>query len=119
MKQSNSTILRPGEKIHVMHRRRFEKDVRRHFVGEVEGYEQGLARASGFVFVIDDLSKHLFVKRPDRRTKLLSIGSGDVIVNVIPQTVDVEKVAYELNDRSLVVTDGSDWTMEVKEFGWG
>ncbi len=119
MKESNSTILSPGEKIHVMHRRRFEKDVRRHFVGQVEGYEQGVARASGYVFVIDDLSKHLFVKRPDRRTKLISILSGDVIVNVIPASVDVEAVTYELKDRTLVVTDGNTWTMDVKEFGWG
>ena len=119
MKESNATILSPGEKIHVMHRRRFEKDVRRHFVGEVEGYEQGVARASGYVFVIDDLSKHLFVKRPDRRTKLLPVLSGDVIVNVIPQTVAVESVAYELKHRSLIVTDGGDWAMDVKEFGWG
>ena len=119
MKEINAAILSPGEKIHVMHRRRFEKDVRRHFVGEVEGYEQGVARASGYVFVIDDLSKHLFVKRPDRRTKLIPILSGDVIVNVIPETVDLEQVVYELEDRNLVVTDGSSWSMDVKEFGWG
>jgi hypothetical protein len=119
MKENNAAILSPGEKIHVMHLRRFEKDVRRHFVGEVESYEQGVARVSGYVFVIDDLSKHLFVKRPDRRTKLIPILSGDVIVNVIPETVDLESVVYELNDRSLVVTDGGDWTMDVKEFGWG
>lgn len=116
---TNSAMLRPGEKIHVMHRRRFEKDMRRHFVGEVERYEHGVARASGYVFVIDDLSKHLFVKRPDRRTKLVAIASGDVIVNVIPAAVDLEHVAYELKARSLVVTDGSAWSMDVKEFGWG
>ena len=52
MKENNAAILSPGDKIHVMHRRRFEKDVRRHFVGEVKGYEQGVARASGYVFVI-------------------------------------------------------------------
>ncbi len=69
--------------------------------------------------MIDDLSKHMFVKRPDRRTKLIPISSGDVIVNVIPETVKVESVTYELQDRSLVVTDGSAWSMDVKEFGWG
>ena len=119
MKENNAAILSSGEKIHVMHRRRFEKDVRRHFVGEVEGYELGVARASGYVFVIDDLSKHLFVKRPDRRTKFVPINSGDVIVNVIPGTVDLERVTYELKDRSLLVTDGTAWSMDVKEFGWG
>lgn len=124
LQQSNertmkTALLSPGEKIHVMHRRRFEKDVRRHFVGQVEACEQGLARTSGYVFVIDDLSKHLFVKRPDRRTKLVPLASGDVIVNVIPETVDLERVAYEVKERTLVVTDGSGWSMDVKEFGWG
>lgn len=114
-----SAILQSGDKIHVMHRRRFEKDVRRHFVGEVEAYDHGLARASGYVFVIDDLSSHLFVKRPDRRTKLVPITSGDVIVNVLPSSLDLEKVRYELKQRSLFVTDGASWSMDVKEFGWG
>ena len=119
MKEHNSTILSPGEKIHVIHRQRFEKDARRHFVGEVQCYEHGMARACGYVFVVDHLNKHMFVKRPDRRIKLIPIRSGDVIVNVIPETVDLERVVYELKDRSLRVTDGSDWSMDVKEFGWG
>jgi hypothetical protein len=114
-----TALLSTGEKIHVMHRRRFEKDVRRHFVGQVEAYEQGIARTSGYVFVIDDLSKHLFVKRPDRRTKLVPVASGDVIVNIIPEEVDLERVAYEIKDRTLWVTDGSGWSMDLKEFGWG
>lgn len=119
MKENNAAILSPGEKIHVIHRRHFEKDARRHFVGEVESYEHGITRASGYVFVVDDLNKHMFVKRPDRRTKLIPISSGEVIVNVIPETVDLKSVVYELKDRSLVVRDGGDWTMDVKEFGWG
>lgn len=112
------SILTPGEKVHVILRRRFDKDVRRHFAGEVEAYESGLARAVGYVFVIDDLSKHLFVKRPDRRTKLFPLTDGELIVNVIPQAVDIEAIHYKLSDKSLVVTDGT-WSMDVKEFGWG
>jgi hypothetical protein len=119
MKEHNSAILRTGEKIHVIHRQRFEKDARRHFVGEVQCYEHGMARAWGYVFVVDNLNKHMFVKRPGRRIKLIPIDSGDVIVNVIPETVDLERVAYEIKDSSLRVTDGSDWIMDVKEFGWG
>ncbi len=117
--QMKTALLSPGEKIHVMHRRRFEKDLRRHFVGQVQAYEQGVARTSGYVFVIDDLSKHLFIKRPDRRTKLVPIGSGDVIVNVIPEEVDLERVAYEIKERTLWITDGAGWSMDLKEFGWG
>ncbi len=118
MKEHNSTILKPGEKIHVIHRRHFEKDARRHFVGEVESYEHGIARASGYVFVLDDLNKHMFVKRPDHRIKLIPISSGEVIVNVIPESVDLEEVQYELKDRALHVTDRKAWRIDVKEFGW-
>ncbi len=118
MKTTPANILNPGEKIHVIHRRHFEKDARRHFVGQVECCEHGIARASGHVFVVDDLNKHMFVKRPDRRTKLIPIASGDVIVNVLPLDVNLEEVRYELKDRSLFVTDGRNWRMDVKEFGW-
>ena len=115
----SAPILQPGDKIHVMHRRRFEKDVRRQFVGEVEAYDHGVARATGYVFVIDDLSSHLFVRRPDRRTKLIPIASGDVIVNVLPREIEPERVRYELKQRALFVTSGEAWSMDVKEFGWG
>lgn len=118
MKNNNPNLLRPGEKIHVIHRRQFEKDARRHFVGEVESYEHGIARAAGYVFVVDDLNKHMFVKRPDRRTKLIPISSGAAIVNVIPQTADLEQVHYELKDGALYATDGKSWQIDVKEFGW-
>lgn len=114
-----SSILKPGEKIHVIHRRRFEKDIRRHFVGTVEAYEAGLIRATGYVFVVDELNQHLFTKRPDRRTKLIPLASGDVIVNVLPEDLDTEQVRYELDGRKLWVTDGNGWRMDVKEFGWG
>jgi hypothetical protein len=113
-----TSIFRPGENAHVIHRRRFEKDIRRHFVGRVEACEAGVARAARYVFVIDDLSHHFFTERPDRRTKLIPFASGDIIVNVLPETVDIEQVRYELDGRKLWVTDGKDWKMDVKEFGW-
>ena len=113
-----SSVLKPGEKVHVIHRRLFDKDVRRHFIGEIEDYEDGVARATGYVFVIDDLSNHLFVKRPDKRTKIFSLMDGTLIVNVVPPSVNLEKVRYELNDRVLLVTEGT-WKMDIKEFGWG
>jgi len=114
-----AAILKRGENVLVIHRRRFDKDIRRHFIGTVEAYEDGVVRASGYVFVNDDLNKHVFLKRPDRRIKLIPIASGDVIVNVIPPTVDIEQVQYQVADRTLWVSDGDGWKMDVKEFGWG
>jgi hypothetical protein len=111
-------LLKIGEKIHLIHRRRFDRDVRRHFVGSVEDYELGLARLHGYTFVTDDLNKHEFVRRPDLRTKIAALASGEFIVNVLPPEVDLEKVRYEQRERRLIVTDGQ-WEMDIKEFGWG
>jgi len=114
----NIGILSPGEKIHVITRRRFDKDVRRHFAGEVEACELGLARVRGNVFVVDDLNKHSFVKRPDLRTRIIPLTDGELIINVLPPSVQINKIHYLLQDGSLTVTDG-DWRMDIKEFGWG
>lgn len=111
-------ILQPGEKVHLIHRRRYDKDQRRHFAGEVENYEHGLARIKGYAFVTDDFNKHEFIRRDDMRTKIAPLSSGELIVNIIPDNVDIELIRYELQNRQLMVTDGS-WKMDVKEFGSG
>jgi hypothetical protein len=116
--RKGTMILLQGEKIHVVHRRLFEKDMRKHFVGEVEGYENGMVRATGHVFVIDDPKENLFRRKPERRTRIISLIAGHVLVNVIPQEVNLEDVRYEMRNTGLRVTDGSDWHMDLKEFGW-
>jgi hypothetical protein len=118
MQTRKNPLLPPGGNIRAIHRRCFEKDVRRPFVGRVEACEAGVARAAGYVFVIDGLSQRLFTRRPDRRPKLVRFASGDVLVNVLPETVDPAPVRYELDGRKLGVTDGSAWGMDVRAFGW-
>ena len=111
-------LLSKGEKIHVIHRRLFEKDIRKHFVGEVEDYEDGIVRAVGHVFVIEDPHENLFRKKPEKRTRIFSLNCGAAIINVLPPTVELEKVCYESRGRSLRITDGSEWHLDIKEFGW-
>ncbi|HYV26022.1 MAG TPA: hypothetical protein VFA77_00680 [Candidatus Eisenbacteria bacterium] len=110
-------ILQPGEKLHVIHRRYFEKESRRHFVGIVEAYEGGVARVTGNVFTVDR-TKFAFVRRPEMRTRIISLVSGDVLVNVIPPSVDLDKVVYKQEKKSVRVTDGSDWHLDLSEFTW-
>ena len=110
-------ILKKGEKIHVIHRRFFEKEARRHFVGVVDEYENGLARVSGYVFTVDR-AKYSFLKRPEIRTRVISLTSGDLLVNVIPDTVDLEKVHYRQEDKAVRVTDGSEWHLDLSEVTW-
>jgi hypothetical protein len=110
-------ILRSGEKIHVIHRRFYDKDTHRHFIGTVESYESGVARVVGHVYTVDN-AKFQYVRRAEVRTRIISLVSGDLLVNVIPPSVDLSKVSYKHEKKSVRVTDGSDWFLDLSEFSW-
>jgi hypothetical protein len=110
-------ILEPGEKLHVIHRRKLEREPHRHFVGVVEAYECGVARVTGYVYTVDTV-KSAFFRRPEKRTRILAISSGDLLVNVIPAEVDLEKIVYKIEKKSLRVTDGSNWHLDISELAW-
>ena len=110
-------ILKAGEKVHVIHRRNYEKDNHRHFIGVVDGYEGGVARITGHVYTVDT-AKFTFIKRPEVRTRLVSIVSGDVLLNIIPAKVNLEKITYKQERKAVRVSDGSDWHLDISEFTW-
>jgi hypothetical protein len=110
-------ILQKGEKIHVIHRRHFDKDPHRHFLGVVDDYENGLARVTGHIFTVDTV-KFTFFRRPDQRTRIVALQSGDLLINILPPSVNLEKVIYKPEKKSVRVTDGSDWYMDISDFAW-
>ena len=110
-------ILQLGEKIHAIHRRHIEKEPHRHFIGVVEACEGGVARVTGHVWVVDSL-RFAFIRRPELRTRLISLVSGDVLLNVIPASVDLEKIVYQQEPKSVRVTDGSAWHLDLSEMAW-
>ena len=110
-------ILQKGEKIHIIHRRHSEKEPHRHFVGVVDAYENGIARVTGHIFTVDP-TKFIFFRRPDQRTRIISLVSGEVLVNVLPPSVALEKIVYKQEKKSVRVTDGADWHLDISEFAW-
>jgi hypothetical protein len=101
-------VLNAGEYIHVIHRQLFPNDARRHFVGTVEGHEGNLVRVKGFLFAMDP-KRNEFVRREQARTRVIAL-TDDVIVNVLPAHVKVDKIAYTHRPNGDIhVTDGTDW----------
>ena len=84
-------ILKNGEKVHAIHWRLLEKEPHRHFIGVIDEYENGVARVTGHVYTVDPV-KFAFIRRPEKRTRIISVISGDLLVNVIPPSVDLEKI---------------------------
>jgi len=67
---------------------------------------------------LPDPKENIFRKKAEQRTRIISLHAGNVFVNVLPSTVDLDQVRYESKGRNLRVTDGSDWHLDMKEFGW-
>jgi hypothetical protein len=110
-------VLQVGEKVHVIVRRRFDADLRRHFVGEVEGATEFVARVSGYAYVFDP-SAGEYVRRPGLRARLFSLIDGGNIINIIPEDAKLENVVYKLSKQGrLVVTDDETFSLDVNEFG--
>lgn len=107
-------FLSTGAKVLVCHRRLFAEDSTRFFFGVVEDYSEGIARVSGFTWTRD--ATRGFQKKADRRTKLIAIGSGSLIIYQIPDTVAIEEVRIEQpGGPTVTATDGSKFRMDLSE----
>lgn len=109
-------LLEIGEKVHVATRRRFEGDVRRHFVGEVVSVEGALARLSGYAFVFDP-NRDDYIRYSEKRVRILDLSDVGNVTNILPRDTTLEEVTYTLEDRKLMVTDGKNLKLDINEFG--
>jgi hypothetical protein len=105
-----------GEKVHIITRRLFDENLRRHFVGEVIAAEGVIVRLEGYSFIYDDF-KTQYLKSPEKRTSIFDLAESGYIINIIPKKVDIKKLEYKTIDRSyLVITDG-EFSLGINEFG--
>ena len=107
-------MLANGARILVTHRRLFEKDESRYFVGIVDAYEAGVVKATGYSFVRDMTSGRV-LKKDDRRTKLLSLTSGAFLVYQLPDQADLDAVQFVSDEGELSLTDGKHFKMNMAE----
>ena len=108
-------MFQQGEKLLIVHRRLFEKDPPRFFVGEVLAYEAGIVKAKGHTFA-KDLFSGSMQKKPDLRTKVISIVSGTFIVYQLPVTALLDSMKFSLEeDGGLVLTDEGGFSMDISE----
>lgn len=112
----SDSVIAVGDKLHIITRRRFEDDTRRHFAGEVTASSGDLQEVRGYAFVFEP-GINEYKKRPELRTRVLSVGQDGFIVSKIPDGVSLASLHYRVIDKCLVVTDGGSFTLEINEFG--
>lgn len=110
-------LIEVGEKVHVIERRLFDTDVRRHFCGEVEQCDDDAIRARGYVFTFDS-SLSQYVRSDGERIRILPLAVSGFIINILPAETKVQSVRYVVSDEGrLTVTDGGRFSLDINEFG--
>ena len=107
-------ILKAGDVVLVVHRRLFETDRTRYFVGTVEACEGGLAAVNGYTFAREDIEGS-FVRKHDSRTKIVSLTSGSLMTYRLPPGVVVEDAHITASTGRLVLSDGHGLEMDLSE----
>ena len=107
--------FRHREKVHIVEHRRFESDLRRHFIGEVQFYDNDHLRVKGSLFVFDHGCGE-FVKVPPERTRVFSI-DNHISITVLPEEFDLASALYKRNATDLVFTDGKTVELDIGAFG--
>jgi hypothetical protein len=108
-------VIDIGDKLHIITRRLFDGDVRRHFACEITGISGELREVKGYAFVFNPATNG-FRKLPELRTRLFSLGEEGCIVNKIPREVVIESLEYRLVEKRLMVTVGQDFALDINEF---
>lgn len=109
-------IFEQGEKIHVIIRRLFASDLRRHFIGEIIRVSESVIKVKGCAVVHNSVTNQYEFK-PETRVRIVSLIDARNIINVIPREAKIENTKYELtHEKRLVVTDGESFALDVNEF---
>ena len=107
-------IFSPGDRILVAHRRLYETDAPRYFLGTVSEYDSGVLKLVGKSFLYDNATGRVF-KKEDERTKVYSVASGTVIIYQLPTHVMFEQLEFEGISGSLMLTDREHYHMDLTE----
>jgi hypothetical protein len=107
-------LLERGDVVLVAHRRLFQGDEPRYFIGEVLGYDAGVVKLSGRSYARDLVSGEL-VGKAEERTKLVALASGTVLVYQLPRSVMRERLTFHNEDGETWLQDGEGFRMNLTE----
>ena len=108
-------VLHVGEKVHIIERRYFAEDIRRHFIGRIVESSESAFRVEGHAWVFDPVKG--FVRKPEVRERVI-YPSDRTMISIIPEEVRLDEIKYvAVPHKGLVITDGKKFSLDVTEFG--
>ena len=107
-------ILTQNDVILVSHRRMFQHDELRYFLGRTLECEGPMMKLEGYSFV-RDLANGYIVKKEEKRTKILSLNCAGYIVYQLPTNIDVDNVVVKSGNGDAILVDGDRELMNLTE----
>ncbi len=107
-------FLDSGDRLLVVHRRLFEKDHPRFFIGTVLDWDGGVAKVSGHSWVFNQMTGK-FVKKPDKRTKIIAVSSGTLLVYQLPAGTPLESLELRYGKGGEITLVGPSFEMDLTE----
>lgn len=107
-------LLAEGDNLLIAHRRLFDKDESRFFIGKVVAYDAGLVKVQGHSFVRDVISGRI-IEKAESRSKIFSLTSGTLLVYQLPGTVNMESFILRAEEGRLHATDGHGFVMNLAD----
>ena len=93
----------------------FGEDHLRFFVGTVNECAGGLAAVVGHAW-IQDVHRGAFTRKPDMRTTVIALSSGDLIVYKLARHVNLDDLTVEYGAANeALLTDGGDFRMDITD----
>jgi hypothetical protein len=107
-------IVDKGDVLFVSHRRMYQHDEDRFFLGRVITCEGVLVKLVGFTFV-RDLRNGRIVRKNERRARVLSLASPGYMVYQLPEDVNIEQVTITSGNGEALLLDGTRELMNLAE----
>ena len=108
-------MLTAGNKVLISHRRLFQNDDPRYFLGEVIEYDAGIVKLGGFSFVWD-MTGGRYIKKPQPRVKLVSLSAGTVFAYQLPDETEVGTAEFVTQVGSTKLVDNSGLEIDMAEW---
>ena len=110
-------MLSVGEKVFIITRRLFEKDLRRHFFGEILAVSGATIRVRGYVFIFNE-STNDFVRREKPRDRIFPLIDAGIVLIVLPEATILEDIRYSIDENNQrIASDKKALKINVSEFG--
>ncbi len=103
-----------GDTVLVSHRRMFQHDEARFFVGKIVACDRELLKLEGYTFV-RDLSSGMIIRKDEQRTKLLSMNSPGYIFYQLPGKLDVNQIHVANEAGEVYLMAGTKALMNLAE----